>query len=66
MIKYKNFLIVPDGTFGMMEIKPEGQGTVPKSLRGTFTSFQFAKLAIDTEMSKRENVDATPKRGRRV
>lgn len=49
---YKNYKIVPAGGFGMKEIKPIGKGSVPKELRGTYTTMFMAKRAIDLHVPK--------------
>lgn len=45
--EYKDYLIVPDGTYGYKEIKPVGKGSVHLSLRGKYTTEAVAKRAID-------------------
>ncbi|MDB4302077.1 hypothetical protein N9924_00780 [bacterium] len=47
MIDYNGFNITTDGTFGYHVIKPIGKGSIPKSLRGSFTNTTFAKKSID-------------------
>ena len=46
-VEYKDYLIVPDGTFGYKEIKCVGKGSVHLSLRGKYTTETVAKRAID-------------------
>lgn len=53
-MEYKGYLVEGDGTFGMKLIKPVGRGTVPNELRGSFSSFIFAKRAIDLVTDKKE------------
>ena len=52
-MEYKGFKIVPDGTFGMYEIRQPGSGAMPESLKGAFTSRAFATNAIDNYKPKR-------------
>lgn len=46
-IEYNGYKVESDGTFGYINVKPVGSGSVPKQLRGDYTSNRFAKLAID-------------------
>ena len=46
-MEYKGYKIVSDGTFGNKTIKPIGRGSIPKSLRGAFTTDVFAIKQID-------------------
>lgn len=46
-MEYNGFLIEGDGTFGYKQIKPVGRGSVPKQLRGKYTTALFAQSAID-------------------
>lgn len=46
-MEYNGFKLVGDGTFGYTYIKPLGKGSVPLSLRDTYTTKNFAKSAID-------------------
>lgn len=56
---YNGFVIEGDKTFGMKLIKPQGRGSVPASLRGSYTSFGQAMRAIDTVLATKGEVDAT-------
>lgn len=53
-MEYKGYKIESDGTFGHKVIKPVGRGSVPESLRGSFTTNVFAMKQIDQyeEVSK--------------
>lgn len=53
-MEYKNYKIVGDNTFGMVEIRPIGAGSIPKTLQGSYTSSRVAMIAIDSELSRRE------------
>ena len=44
---YKDYRIVPQGSFPMWVIKPKGQGQVPVPLRGMYSSVPEAKKHID-------------------
>lgn len=50
-MKYKDFQIVGDGTFGYKNIKTVGAGKLPNALKGMFTSYPNAKKAIDTYLN---------------
>lgn len=66
-MEYKDFKIVGDKTFGMVEIKPVGKGSVPLTLRGSYTSPRLAMIAIDSELSRREKeANAPTKRRSRI
>lgn len=54
MENYKGFKIEADGTFGMVSVKPVGKGSSPSALRGAFTSYGVAKLAIDSVVKAKE------------
>ena len=45
--EYKGYLLQGEGTFAMVVIKPLGRGSVPKELRGLYTSYAAAKRAVD-------------------
>jgi hypothetical protein len=47
MQEYKGFKIQADGTFSMYTIKPVGKGSIPKELRGRYTSYLAAQKQID-------------------
>lgn len=53
-MEYRGYKIQGDGTFGLYEVKPLGRGTVPKSLRGKYTTHKDAKVAIDQYESSKE------------
>jgi hypothetical protein len=55
MIEYKGYMIEGDGTFGMKRIKPIGKGSVNMSLRDSYTTYEFAKQAIDTFEAEKEH-----------
>ena len=48
------FNVVGDGTYGYKLIKTVGPGTLPKALRGLFTSAPEADKAITRYMSEKE------------
>ncbi|MNQ04017.1 hypothetical protein D3C85_167240 [compost metagenome] len=52
--EYRGYLIASDGTFGMKEIKPVGKGSVPLTLRGSYTSHNFAQKAIDNHLQEKQ------------
>ncbi len=54
-MEYKGYKIVNDGTFSMVNVEPIGRGSVPKSLRGSYTSMNTARMAIDSVVSLKEN-----------
>lgn len=63
MTEYKNYKVVGDNTYGMKTIRPLGRGTVPGELRGSYTDFRNAQLAIDKYLSgKEKEEDAQSKR----
>lgn len=47
MVEYKGYKIQADGTFSMYTIKPTGKGSIPKELRGRYTSYLAAQKQID-------------------
>jgi hypothetical protein len=53
---HEGYVITGDPQFPALKvIKPEGKGSVPKALRGMYTSFQAAKDHIDqTKPEERE------------
>lgn len=64
MTEYREYQIVGDKTFGMKTIRPSGRGTVPGELRGSFTDFRNAKLAIDKYLSEKEKKEDAPSKRR--
>lgn len=52
--EYNGFKIDSDGTYSMKVIKPVGKGSVPVSLRGSYTSTSEAEGAIDKYLSSKE------------
>lgn len=54
-MEYKGYSIVGDGTYGNKLIKPIGKGSVPKELRGIFTTAQFAMKHIDGYLKGKSN-----------
>lgn len=46
-VEYGGYGIVSDGTFGFKRIKSIGPGKLPKELRGSFSTTDIAKRAID-------------------
>lgn len=55
-MEHKGFLLVT-GSMGMVGIKPKGRGSVPKNLRGAYTTKSWAMRAIDTHLSRKEKVN---------
>ena len=47
LTEYKGYKIQHDGSFCMYTIKPLGKGSVPKELKGRYTSYGAAQHAID-------------------
>lgn len=45
--EYKGYKIAGSGGYAMKVIQPIGKGSVPKELRGLYTSSPEAELAID-------------------
>lgn len=45
--EYKGYMLQGEGSFAMVVIKPLGRGSVPKELRGLYTSYAEAKRAVD-------------------
>lgn len=60
-MEYNGYSIEHDGTFGYKEIKPIGKGSVPKELRGKYTTAVTAKQAIDAYVREKKS-NATTKR----
>lgn len=50
-MEYNGYKVEGDGVFGYCHIKPLGKGSVPKELRGTYTTKTFAQKAIDFHLS---------------
>ena len=64
MIEYDGYKLEHDGGFGMITIKPLGKGSVPKALGGQYTTYKFAKQAIDAHKSRgAANGKAKPDKG---
>lgn len=60
-MEYKGFEILGGQGNGLKAIKAVGQGSVPKSLRGFYTSQRFAEQGIDkmlAEKAQREAAEA--------
>lgn len=53
LTEYKGYKIQHDGTFGMYTIKPLGKGSVPKELKGRYTSYGAAQAMIDAASKTR-------------
>jgi hypothetical protein len=65
MVEYGGYKIQHDGTFGMYTIKPQSKGSVPKELKGRFTSYGAAKLIIDASLKSQRgkpNAETDPSR----
>jgi hypothetical protein len=54
-MEYKGYNIIADGTYGNKTIKPVGKGSVPKALRGAFTTQYFAQKQIDAYLEDTKN-----------
>lgn len=61
-MEYKGYEIVNDNKFGYKNIKPIGKGSVPMDLRGSYTTYDFAKQAIDA-LEAIKNVKPTKSAG---
>lgn len=55
MVEYKGYNLVSDNKYGAISIKPIGRGSVHKQLLGTFTSYSFAKMAVDRLGNSKES-----------
>lgn len=53
-MEYNGYKVVSDGTMGHYSIKPIGKGSVAASLRGLYTTRQFAMNAIDLQEDKKK------------
>lgn len=53
-MEYEGFSLEHDGTMGMVLIKAIGRGSVPKTLRGEYTSYSFAKKAVDQHLMEKK------------
>ena len=51
---YKGYVIQGDGTFGLKVIKSVGAGILPRALKGSFTGFTAARVAIDNYLDSKE------------
>lgn len=58
MEEYKGYRIQADGTFSMYTIKPVKRGSVPKELRGRYTSYLSARNQIDAYLKGRGKGDS--------
>lgn len=52
MVEYKDYVIVPDKTFGMKLIQPK-TGNLPNDLRGSFSTSTVAKRVIDNYLANK-------------
>lgn len=50
MSEYKGYNIKSDGTFGMKQIVTVGPGSVPNTLKGSFTNAGAAQRAIEVHL----------------
>lgn len=51
MQEYKGYTIQADGYFSMYTIRPVGRGSIPKELRGRYTSYLAAQKQIDSYLN---------------
>lgn len=51
MTEYKGYNVVPVRGFPMLQVKMKGQGPVPDSLKGKYTSRGEAHKAIDSHLA---------------
>ncbi len=58
MISYKGYKISSVGDFALYQILVDGKGSLPKELRGHYTSIEVAKQFIDAVKEGR-SVSAT-------
>ena len=56
-MEYKGYNILHDGSFGMYTIKPLGKGSVPRELKGRYTSYGAAQAAIDASYKRKGKSD---------
>ena len=56
-MEYKNYRIVGDGTYGMYELQTIGRGSLPKSLRGSYSTPKQAQIAIDMVVAEKADKD---------
>lgn len=54
---YRGYKILPINQMIGYEIRHTGKGSLPLSLSGSFTSYNFAKNAIDIYVKGKEEVD---------
>lgn len=59
MAEYRGYNIYGDDTFGMKLIKTIGRGSLPNALKGSFTTEQFAQIAIDSVLAEKGEKDGT-------
>lgn len=52
-MEYKGYDLSVDNT-GLIMVKPLGRGSSPKTLRGKYTSYKWAKGAVDAYLSSKE------------
>lgn len=52
-MEYKGYDLIRNST-GLYGIKPVGRGSVPKTLRGAYTSTKWATGAIDSYLATKE------------
>lgn len=59
-MEYSGFKIEHDGVFGYFSIKALGRGSVPKKLKGRYTTTVFAQKDIDAHLIEKggKNVKA--------
>lgn len=60
-MEYNGYKIVGDGTFGMKHIHTIGRGSLPKALKGSFSSDREAKQAIDGVVAERVEKNGSAK-----
>ena len=52
----QEFLIVPDGTYGMYNIKFKSNGLIPDTLRGSYTHAELARQACVSYLALRDSI----------
>jgi hypothetical protein len=57
-MEYQGYVIEHDKTFGMFTIKNVGKGSVPKVLRGRYTSRDVTMKSIDQYKALTKNKEA--------
>lgn len=58
-LEYNGYRIIGDGTFGQKLIQNIGRGSLPLSLRGSFTSVPQAQRAIDVVITEKGDKNGT-------